>query len=64
MVGWVLLDFLWRVALGLGAVLGLIAIVGLGIPPRKCVPSAIAFPNRERRPRPADFPDNSFNLPL
>ncbi|MBZ5599051.1 MAG: hypothetical protein LAN83_12100 [Acidobacteriia bacterium] len=35
MVEWVLLDFLWRVALGLGAVLGLIAIVGLGIPQRK-----------------------------
>jgi hypothetical protein len=35
MVQWLFFDFLWRVALGLGAVLGLIAIIGLGIPQRK-----------------------------
>jgi hypothetical protein len=35
MVQSLLLDFLLRIAVGLGAVLALIAIVGLGIPPRK-----------------------------
>jgi hypothetical protein len=35
MIQWVLLDFLWRVALGLGVVLGLILMVRLGIPQRK-----------------------------
>jgi len=35
MVQSVLVDFLWRVALGLGAVLSLIAIICLRIPQRK-----------------------------
>jgi hypothetical protein len=45
-VEFVLLDFLQRIGLGLGAVLGLIAILGLGMPRRTLQAIRPRFRNR------------------
>jgi hypothetical protein len=48
-VEYTLLDFLQRIAIGLGAVLGLIAIIGLGMPRRTLQALSPRFRNRNTR---------------